>query len=311
MMFDLKNLEIQILKKFNGLNNYFNPSYFEGDVTQIRGNIHKTLHVTKTIFRRESIFNNKILVSDIVDDQDNVLLQHYIDENFLWSYEDARFINDNEISVCCCKRDKNDLVKIINVEYKKYNLTTKELTHFKTQNAHFEKHWQFYNDKIIYHVNPYTLMDMSEDITYKKQINWDPWISKYGTPGLSTNIFEVSGKKYLLFHSYITLDHLYYKYFVGLMRLNDNIEPIGYYIEPFFEAKKEYTDASLLTSLWEWRNVECQPVVKYEVIFPMNVVIKESQLNIFSGLNDCSCVNIRISKDEFEYKIKNQAVILA
>ena len=155
MIFDLNNLDVEILKKFNGEYNYFNPSHFNG----------------RTIFRRESKFEDRLLVSDIVDDLDNVLLQHHTDDNFLWSYEDARFINDNEISVCCCKRDKNDIEKIINVEYKKFNLTTKEFTHFKTQNAHFEKHWQFYNDKIIYHINPYTIIDSNENTIYKKQIN--------------------------------------------------------------------------------------------------------------------------------------------
>jgi len=81
MIFDLNNLAIEILKKFDGLFNYFNPSHFNG----------------RTIFRRESKFEDRLLVSDIVDDLDNVLLQHHTDVNFLWSYEDARFINDNEI----------------------------------------------------------------------------------------------------------------------------------------------------------------------------------------------------------------------
>ena len=186
MIFDLNNLDVEILKKFNGEYNYFNPSHFNG----------------RTIFRRESKFEDRLLVSDIVDDLDNVILQHHTDDNFLWSYEDARFINDNEISVCCCKRDKNDIEKVINVEYKKYNLTTKEFTNFKTQNTYFEKHWQFYNDNIIYHVNPYTIMDNNENIIFEKQINWQPWIEKYGNPGLSTNVFDVDEKKYLLYHSY-------------------------------------------------------------------------------------------------------------
>ena len=124
MIFNLKDLDVEVIKKFDGINNYYNPSHFNG----------------KTIFRRESKFEDKLLVSDIVDDQNNIILQHRLDDNFLWSYEDARFINENEISVCCCKRDKNDLVKVINVEFKKYDLITKEFTHFKTQNKYYEKH---------------------------------------------------------------------------------------------------------------------------------------------------------------------------
>ena len=39
-MFDFKNLQIDILKKFDGINNYFNPSFF-GE---------------KLFFRKESIY---------------------------------------------------------------------------------------------------------------------------------------------------------------------------------------------------------------------------------------------------------------
>jgi hypothetical protein len=294
MIFDLKILEIELLKKFNGINNYFNPSHFNG----------------RTIYRRESKFEGKLLVSDIVDDLDSVLLQHTVDDSYLWSYEDARFINENEISVCCCKRDKNDIEKIINVEYKKYNLTTKEFTNFKTQNAHFEKHWQFYGNKIIYHVNPYTIMDDNENIIYKKEINLQPWIEKYGNPGLSTNVFEVDDIKYLLFHSYVWFSRLHFKYFVGLLRLNYDLSPLGYTYKPLFEANREYNDVTLLNDLWSWRKTKLCEVVKYEVIFPMNVVVDDKNLNIYSGLNDCSAVNIKIDKQLFVDKIKNEPFIL-
>lgn len=294
MIFELSELNTDLLKKFNGICNYFNPSHFNN----------------RTIYRRESKFQDKLLVSDIVDDEEVVLLKHNIDNNFLWSYEDARFIDKNNISVCCCKRDKNDLVKIINVEYKKYNLLTKELTHFKTQNSHFEKHWQFYNDKIIYHVNPYIILDNDENIIYKKQINWQPWIEKYGNPGLSTNIFEVDNIKYLLFHSYISVGRLYYNYFIGLLRLNDDLSPFAYTHKPFMTANREYSDNNLLNDLWSWRKTELCEVVKYEVIFPMNVVVDDNNLNIYSGLNDCSAVNIKINKQLFIDKIKNEPFIL-
>ena len=294
MIFDLKDLDIEILKKFDGVYNYFNPSHINN----------------KTIFRRESKLENKLLVSDIVDDQNNIILQHNLDDNFLWSYEDARFINENEISVCCCKRDKNDLVKIINVEFKKYNLLIKEFTHFKTQNAHFEKHWQFYNDKIIYHVNPYIIIDNNEDVIYKKQVNWQPWIEKYGNPCLSTNIFEINGIKYLLFHSYIWFARLHFKYFIGLLRLNDDLSPLAYAYKPLFEANREYSDNQLLNDLWNWRKTELCETVKYEVIFPMNVIVDQELVNIYSGLNDCSTANIKISKQLFIDKVKNETFIL-
>lgn len=307
MIFDLKNLDIDILKKFDGLNNYFNPSHFDGDVTQIRGNIHKTIRVSKTIFRRESIFNNKILVSDIVDDQDNVLLQHYTDENFLWSYEDARFINDNEISISCCKKDKNDIEKIVNVEYKKYNLTTKELTHFKTQNTHFEKHWQFYKDKIIYHVNPYTIMDSNENIIYKKQINLQPWIEKYGNPGLSTNVFEVDGIKYLLFHSYTTKNGINLKYYVGVLKLKDDLTPIGYCNDPLFGSVEGY-ETQIFRNYFDWkRKLDTTPTI-VDVIFPMTVTVNDNDINIYCGVNDCICVKIIINKKLYIESVESKII---
>lgn len=293
MIFDLNNLNIEILKKFNGEYNYFNPSHFNG----------------RTIFRRESKFEDRLLVSDIVDDLDNVLLQHHTDDNFLWSYEDARFINDNEISVCCCKRDKNDIEKIINVKYKKYNLTTKEFTNFKTQNTYFEKHWQFYNDNIIYHVNPYTMMDNNENIIFEKQINWQPWIERYGTPGLSTNVFDVDEKKYLLYHSYKNINGINLTYYCGILCLDDNLNPIAYTSNCIFPSFNGYQSAEYL-SYFNWkRSLLCSPTI-VDVVFPMNIIVDSDHLHIYAGINDFASAHIKIIKSSFIDKIKNEPFIL-
>jgi hypothetical protein len=283
------NFKINILKQFDGKYNYFNPSHCNG----------------KTIFRREFKYENKVLVSDIIDNLNNVILAHYTDENFLYCYEDARFINENEISVCVCRRNKENLTEILEVSYKKYNLLTKEFTHYKTQKSHFEKHWQFYDDKIIYHVNPYTVMDKNENILFTSDIDWNPWIEKYGKPGLSTNIFEIENKKYLLFHSYISLDTLYFKYYIGILKLDDNLNAIDYIKDPLFESNKSYSDSKLLESLWEWRNTKLASVVKYEVIFPMTTIVTNDQICIYSGLNDCSAVILKINKLLFTEYITN------
>lgn len=303
MIFNLNNLEVIVERKFNGINNYFNPTcchQFE-DYDTIK---------KYWLFRKEKKLDNKILISEIVDQYDNVILQSYIQNNLLYSFEDARFINDKEISVIVCIRDLFDLNKIISVKYARYGLKTRQLNFFKTQNAHFEKHWQFYNNNIIYHVNPYTIMDNNENVIFKKQINWQPWIEMYGPPGLSTNVFEVDSIKYLLFHSYIPVGRLYYKYFVGLLRLNDDLSPLGYAINPLFESNREYSDSTLLNDLWNWRKTDLCEVVKYEVIFPMNVIVDDTNINIYSGLNDCSAVNIKVDKQLFIDKIKNEPFIL-
>ena len=293
MIFDLTKLDIIIERKFNGEYNYFNPSHFNG----------------RTIFRRESKFEDRLLVSDIVDDLDSVLLQHHTDDNFLWSYEDARFINDNEISVCCCKRDKNDIEKVINVEYKKYNLTTKEFTNFKTQNTYFEKHWQFYNDNIIYHVNPYTIMDNNENIIFEKQINWQPWIEKYGNPGLSTNVFDVDEKKYLLYHSYKNINRINLTYYCGILCLDDNLNPIAYTSNCIFPSFNGYQSAEYL-SYFNWkRSLLCSPTI-VDVVFPMNIIVDSDHLHIYAGINDFASAHIKIIKSSFIDIIKNEPFIL-
>ena len=293
MIFDLNNLDVEILKKFDGSSNYFNPSHFNG----------------RTIYRRESKFEGRLLVSDIVDDQDIVLLQYHTDDNFLWSYEDARFINDTEISVCCCKRDKHDIEKIINVEYKKYNLITKELTHFKTQNAYFEKHWQFYNDKIIYHINPYTIIDSNENIIYKKEINLQPWIKKYGKPGLSSNVFDIDGNRYILYHSYKSINGVNLKYYSGILKLNASLHPMCYTSDSLFPSVEDYERETFINYFnWKRKLHSCPTIV--DVIFPMNVIVDDEYVNIYSGINDCICANIKIDKQLFIDKIKNEPFIL-
>ena len=303
MIFDLTKLDITMERKFNGVNNYFNPTC-----------CHKfeDYNIIKKywLFRKEKKLNDKILISEIVDQYDNVILHSYEQNGCLYSFEDARFINEKEISVVVCIRDVLDLNKIISVKYARYGLKTRCLNFFKTQNAHFEKHWQFYKDNIIYHINPYIIMDNNENVIYKKEINWQPWIERYGTPGLSTNIFEIDNIKYLLFHSYIPLGRLYFKYFIGLLRLNDDLSPLGYAYKPLFESNREYSDNTLLNDLWNWRRTELCEVVKYEVIFPMNVVVDNVNINIYSGLNDCSAVNIKIDKQCFINKVKNEPFIL-
>jgi hypothetical protein len=293
MIFDLKNLQVDILKQFDGKYNYFNPSYC----------------TNKTIFRREINLNNKILVSDIIDDRGNIILEHNFNEKYFTSYEDARFINKDAISVCCCNRNKNDF-KIINVEYRKYDLLKKEFSYYKTQNAPFEKHWQFFDHNIIYHIDPYIMMNEKEEVIYKKILNFHPWIQKYGNPKLSTNIFDINGKKYILFHSYIVKNDGNYKYYTGLLYLNDCLIPIGYAIDPLFESSEEYTDKNLLNRLWEWKKTEYENIYKHEVVFPMTVCVENETINIYSGINDCSAVNIKIYKRNFIDIIKNTAFIL-
>ena len=293
-IFSFNELSVELLKQFDGTNNYFNCSHLNG----------------RTIFRKENKITKDFHACDIVDQDGIVILQNYADEEYHYSYEDARWIDDKHISVCVAQFAVDDLAKLTGVYYKKYNLDTKKFYHFVTHKTFFEKHWQFHNSYIIYHVNPYTILDQNEQEVFSKNINWKPWIDKYGNPGLSTNVFDVYGEKFLLYHSYVYLGQTTMRYFVGLMKLNNDLTPFGYATNPFLVSDKDHSSHYVLNSLWNWRNTKHRNAIKYEVIFPMNVVADEKMIHIYGGLNDCSAVKMSFEKIVFHEKVKNQPFIV-
>lgn len=152
-------------------------------------------------------------------------------------------------------------------------------------------------------------MDNDENIIYKKQVNWQPWIEKYGTPGLSTNVFDVDGVKYLLFHSYITNNGVTLKYYTGILRLNEYLNPIAYTVDCLFSSVDNF-DTKILVEYFNWKRKMENYLTLVDVIFPMNVIVNKENITIYSGLNDCSAVSIKISVENFVSKIKNTAFIL-
>lgn len=290
------NLNIKILKQFDGTYNYFNCTGLNGRV----------------LYRRQKKYKYKgnVLVSDIVDENDNIILEAYETKSDIICYEDPRFITNNEISVCECILDIDNPLLINEVKFKTYNLLENTFNTFKTQNTHFEKHWQFYDDKIIYHVNPFTILDRYENILYKRQLDFTNWINLYGTPRLSTNIFEINGCKYLIFHSCILKQESYLRYYIGLMRINDDLTPLGYYITPFIEHSDEYVNMEILSDMRKWRDgTKFYKSAYYDVIFPLNVEVNGG-IKIFGGFNDCSAGYIDMPIDVFLNRIKNKPFIL-
>jgi hypothetical protein len=293
-IFQFKELRVELLKQFDGTTNYFNCAHFNG----------------KTIYRRETKLNDEFHVHDIVDQDNNVILQNYADDEYHYNFEDARWIDDKTISVCVSKWDVKDLSKLCGVSFKKYDLETKRLYHFLTQRSHFEKHWQFQNNYIIYHINPYTIFDSNEQEVFSKKINWKPWIDKFGSPGLSTNVFDVYGEKFLLYHSYVYQGPTNMKYFVGIMKLNNDLTPFGYCVNPFLVADREYSSNYVLNSVWNWRGTESRKAIKYEVLFPMSVSVDDTAIHIYGGLNDCSSVKMSVDKIELINRLRQQPFIV-
>ena len=72
--------------------------------------------------------------------------------------------------------------------------------------------------------------------------------------------------------------------------------------------KCSFSDQTILGSLWQWRNTKLAETVKYEVIFPMSVVVND-YINIYCGMNDCSAANLKIKTSSFTETIKNQTFI--
>ena len=152
-------------------------------------------------------------------------------------------------------------------------------------------------------------MDNNENIIYKKEINWQPWIEKYGNPGLSTNVFDVDEKKYLLYHSYKNINRINLTYYCGILCLDDNLNPIAYTSNCIFPSFNGYQSAEYL-SYFNWkRSLLCSPTI-VDVVFPMNIIVDSDHLHIYAGINDFASAHIKIIKSSFIDKIKNEPFIL-
>lgn len=152
-------------------------------------------------------------------------------------------------------------------------------------------------------------MDENENVVYKKQINWNPWIEKYGSPGLSTNVFDVDGKKYLLFHSYKNLNRINLTYYCGILCLDDSLNPIAYTSNCIFPSFNGYESTEYL-SYFNWkRSLLCSPTI-VDVVFPMNTIVDSDYLHIYAGVNDFASTHIKITKSSFVEYINNTTFIL-
>ena len=169
---------------------------------------------------------------------------------------------------------------------------------------------QFYNEYIIYHVDPFTILTYDETVHYKKEINWNPWIKKYGKPGLSSNVFDIDGNRYILYHSYKSINGVNLKYYSGILKLNESLHPICYTSDSLFPSVEDY-DRETFINYFNWKRKlhSCPTIV--DVIFPMNVIVDDEYVNIYSGINDCICANIKIDKQLFINVMKNANYIIA
>ena len=279
---------------------------------------NSTGHNKKEIyFRKEypiEIDDGKeILVSDIVDKDDNIILKHKIENGIIYSYEDPRYINDVEFSLSIAMYDViADCYS--DVYMGKYNINTKELKTYKTHNQPYEKNWQFLNNgNIIYSLEPFIILDKYEEVICNKICSYKAWKDLYGPLRLSTNPFEVNGKKYIFFHTPYFENRGLVSYYNGLMMLNDDYTPYGYFVNPFLSRnilKPNIdifaTDDCGIRCLYEWRKQYNKFAVQVATLFFMTVEVIDDEIYIYGGENDYQGLVMKFPVDYFEEQLKNK-----
>lgn len=284
----MKN-NIQILKKFDGNFNYFNPSGLNG----------------KVIYRREKKIDN-FIVSDIVDQNDNILIEaeHWGDK--IYSYEDPRFIKNNLISINRVEyimQDDEYFLSEVNICL--FDVKTKKLTICNNFNNIIEKNWQFSNNKIVHSIDPFIILKPYRDnqdynIDTYKENNWSYWINKYGIPRLSTNLIKIDDYYILFFHSHIKrcrgINLVYYN---GIAKLNNNFELLGYYKTPI-NIKNKILEQIDYKAYFEWKRKCINFPYIAETIFFTNAEKIDNKLNIYAGFNDCAALKIEIEMQSIQ-----------
>ena len=83
-----------------------------------------------------------------------------------------------------------------------------------------------------------------------------------------------------------------------------------YTSDSLFPSVEDY-DRETFINYFNWKRKlhSCPTIV--DVIFPMNVIVDDEYVNIYSGINDCICANIKIDKQLFINVMKNANYIIA
>lgn len=284
-------MDIKILKTFDGNYNYFNCTGLNG----------KILH------RREKKYNN-FLLSEIVNENDDVILPSYKSENQnkMISFEDPRYINENEFSVSKVEFVDN---KISNVQFKIYNISTSQFKEFDLSSNNIEKNWQILDHhKLIYHIDPWTIynLDITDKPILEKKYDFSKWTVKYGDVFLSSNVFQINQHKFLFFHSKRSrFGERQLNYFQGILKLSGDNTPEAFTSSPYLFRFSEF-NAKIYSDYYNWKiNTNLNNTTMVDVFFINNVDVSEDNLYIYGGINDCNSVVLLKEKGDFLNEIKN------
>lgn len=207
-------------------------------------------------------------------------------------YEDPRvLVHKNNIYVSCSTYDisRKHLIhqKIIvlnenfehtNTIHPKYGLNGKTVYN----NTGIEKNWTYFihNDRLmcVYEINPHTILEIDSDgNVLSKTISYNNNITKlwkYGELRGGTNPILKDGYYYSFFHSSMPYKNLLRCYFMGYYKFESH--------PPFkiVEISKE----PLLSG--NFKDEKIRDEIKYRVVFPMGVILKNNKFLVSFGLND-------------------------
>ena len=146
----------------------------------------------------------------------------------------------------------------------------------------WEKNWQFIDqEKYFYKIKPLVIRGPNYKERFEYNMDW-----KYGDVfHLSSNMFEINDRQFIIFHSYKGLTVNTRRYYQGVVELED-LRPKFYVPKPLFYPPTK-------TNPYKFKKN------KNRCVFVMCVRIINEELYITAGINDCECALITINAQDF------------
>ena len=190
-------------------------------------------------------------------------------EDPYFSLEDPRLISKNSFTYVKYDREK------IECHFMKDSQP-------QTNGHEWQKNWQYINEeKYFYRIKPLIIKGPN----YKERVNYNlNW--KYGDKlHLSSNMFEINERQFIIFHSFKGATVNTRKYYQGIIEL-ENLKPKFYVPKPFFYPPKK-------TNPFKFKKN------KNKCVFVMCARTIKNELYITAGINDCEAALITIPNEEF------------
>ena len=190
-------------------------------------------------------------------------------EDPYFSLEDPRLISKNSFTYV--KYDRENVACYLMKD-------DKPLT-----NGHaWEKNWQFIDqEKYFYKIKPLVIKGPNYKERFEYNMDWN-----YGDVfHLSSNMFEINDRQFIIFHSYKGHTVNTRRYYQGVVELED-LRPKFYVPKPLFYPPTK-------TNPYKFKKN------KNRCVFVMCVRIINEELYITAGINDCECALITINAQDF------------